>query len=439
VRSQHGIETMNDNRKPLPGAWTVVALLWFVAALNYLDRMTINTMRGSIVTSIPMTDAQFGLLTSVFLWVYGALNPFAGFLADRYSRSRIIVVSMLVWSTVTWLTGHAKTYEQLLITRGLMGISEAAYLPAALALIADYHCGTTRSLATGIHMTGITVGAGLGGMGGYLADHYEWNFAFQLFGGIGIVYSLFLAALLRDAPITQDEQLPANESRTPNFFAAMWTLFRSSTFLILLLFWGLLGLSSWAVGCWMPTYLNEQFQVSQGQAGLLATGYVQGAAFLGVLIGGAWADRWSNSNARGRLLVCVIGLCTAAPGVLLVASTNTLNAALAGLVIFGMCKSFTDANLMPILCQVVDRRYRATGYGLLNFCNAAVGGLTTYAGGRLRDVQINVSQIFVLASGSLVVCALLLLFIKTSRTLGNDSPSDVEPMLPNPLLATKPM
>src|SRR5688500_18217454 len=136
-----------------PGrAWFVVGLLCVVGCLNYLDRNMIMTMRKSLVEAIPMTDAQFGLLTSVFLWVYGILSPLAGFLADRFSRSRVIIVSLFVWSAVTWLTSYATTFEGLLIARALMGISEACYIPAALALITDYHRGSTRSFATGVHV-----------------------------------------------------------------------------------------------------------------------------------------------------------------------------------------------------------------------------------------------------------------------------------------------
>src|SRR6185369_9989106 len=133
-------------------------------------------------------------------WVYGLLSPFAGFLADRFSRSRVVLVSLFVWSLLTWLTGHAKSFEQLLVVRALMGISEAAYIPAALALIADYHRGNTRSLATGIHMTGIGVGAGLGGLGGWLAERHGWSYAFTIFGFIGVGYALVLVFALRDAP-----------------------------------------------------------------------------------------------------------------------------------------------------------------------------------------------------------------------------------------------
>ncbi|HEY4154274.1 MAG TPA: MFS transporter, partial [Puia sp.] len=186
--------------KPDARAWLVVALLCIVGTLNYLDRIMITTMRSSIIDAMPMTDAHFGLLTSVFLWVYGMLSPFAGFLADRFNRSRVIIVSLFVWSAVTVLTSYASTFQELLITRALMGVSEACYIPAALALIADYHKGSTRSLATGIHMSGIMAGQSLGFLGGWIAENHNWNYSFSILGIIGIIYSVILSFTLRDGP-----------------------------------------------------------------------------------------------------------------------------------------------------------------------------------------------------------------------------------------------
>src|SRR3954471_10746431 len=179
-------------------AWIAVGLLWVVAVLNYLDRLVITTMRESVVASVPMTEAQFGLLTSVFLWVYGILSPTCGFLADRLSRRRVIFFSLLVWSTVTWLTGHAQTFSGLFWARALMGVSEACYLPAALALIADHHRGSTRSLATALHNSGMYAGALLGGTGGYIAASHGWRAGFTIFGAVGVGYALVLLIVLRD-------------------------------------------------------------------------------------------------------------------------------------------------------------------------------------------------------------------------------------------------
>lgn len=403
---------MNADSKWLTRAWLIVALLWFVGCLNYLDRIMITTMRGSLQAAIPMTDAQFGLLTSVFLWVYGLLSPFAGFLADRAGRSRVIIASLFVWSLLMWLTGHAKTFDQLLLARALMGISEACYIPAALALIADYHPGPTRSLANGVHLTGIMVGSALSGVGGWLAEKYSWNYGFSVFGIIGIGYSLFLVFLLRDLPQAGESISASPPENKVCLGAAIMSLFSRGSFIIACVYWGLLGLAGWAVIGWLPTYLNDQFHLSQGRAGLSATGYVYAAAMVGLPVGGFWADRWSRINERGRIFVAMLGLCLAAPAILLAASTGLLGFAVAGLVCFGLARAFADANMMPILCLVSDPRYRATGYGILNLFGCVVGGGAIYAGGALRDAHVDPSRIFQFSAASLALCAVLLVFIK---------------------------
>ena len=409
---------MTTNASPLSRAWVVVGLLWFVAILNYLDRVMITTMRGSLVEAIPMTDAQFGLLTSVFLWVYGLLSPFAGYLADRFSRSRVIIISLLVWSVLTWLTGHSKTFEQLVVVRALMGISEAIYIPAALALIADYHRAGTRSLATGIHLTGLSVGSGLGGLGGWLAERHEWNYAFTLFGVIGTVYAALLLLVLRDAP---REGMAVSASAEPQgnvgFVDALISLFSRGSFYLMLGYWGLQGMAGWALIGWMPTYLNEHFHLSQGEAGLTATGYLQTATLLGLLIGGAWADRWSRTNERARILVPIIGLALAAPAVFVMAKTSVLVVAIIGMMLYGLGCKFTDANMMPILCMVADPRYRATGYGVLNLFSCVIGGVSLYAGGILRDAHVNVNNLFTWSGAGLLVCAGLMCLVRPSRAV----------------------
>jgi|JI6StandDraft_1071083.scaffolds.fasta_scaffold09149_3 predicted MFS family arabinose efflux permease len=397
----------------LPHAWLIVGVLWVVAALNYLDRIMITTMRDSLTQAVPMTDAQFGLLTSVFLWVYGLLSPFAGFLADRFNRSRLIVFSLLVWSLLTWLTGHARSFEELIVVRALMGLSEAAYLPAALALIADYHRGSTRSLATGIHMTGLSVGTGLAGIGGWVAQRHGWSAAFDVFGLFGIAYAVGLLFVLRDPP--RESGVVTSNADQPRLGQALTSLFSSRSFLLLLAFWGLLALAGWAVMGWMPTFFKEQFKLDQGAAGISATSFLAVAMFVGKLVGGAWADRWSRTNDRARILVPAIGLFIAAPATLLVANTGMLALAITGLSIYGFTRVFSDANLMPILCQVSDSRYRATGYGVLNMFSCIVGGLTVYIGGVLRDAQINVGTLFQCAAGGMLVCGVLMMLVKPAQ------------------------
>ncbi len=398
------------------GAWLVVALLFFIGALNYLDRIMITTMRSSIIDALPMSDAQFGLLTSTFLWTYGILSPLAGFLADKFNRSRVVIGSLLVWSIVTWLTAYSRTYEQLLVTRILMGISEACYFPAALALIADYHRNATRSLATGIHMIGIQVGSSLGFLGGIIAENHTWNYVFIFFGVLGIVYSLVIALFLRDLPQNMDDTIKDKPEDKVNFFDGIRDLFRRKSFILMLGYWSLLGIVGWLIIGWLPTYYKEHFKLSQGIAGLYATGYLYPAQIVGLLLGGYLADRWTRSNKRARILVPAIGCCIAAPAILLASGTTILPLAIFAFMLYALTRAFGDSNMMPMLCMVVDPRYRATGYGVLNFFGTIVGGTALYAGGVLRDSNIDLSKIYQFAALMMMMCGIMLFMIKPKST-----------------------
>ncbi len=390
-------------------AWLVVALLFVVGALNYLDRTMIATMRASIVGSIPMTDAQFGLLTSVFLWVYGILSPFAGYFADRFSRSKVIVASLFVWSFVTWLTAHATTYGQLIATRALMGVSEAFYIPAALALIMDYHKGPTQSLATGLHMCGVMVGQSLGFIGGYLAESHSWQYAFSLLGLIGIAYAVFMLFSLKDAP---RDASPVAEEAKLSLGSAFKNLFTNRSFIYLFVFWGIMGIVGWLIMAWLPTFYQEQFNLTQSKAGFYATAYLYPVAIVGLLLGGFIADRWSRTNKYSRILVPVIGLSVAAPAVFIGGNTTVLAVAVIAFIAYGLTRNFVDTNLMPILCMVADNRYRATGYGIMNMFGTVIGGIGIYATGAFRDSNVNMNMIYSIAAASIVICIFLLLLVK---------------------------
>ncbi len=392
----------------------MVGLLWVVGFLNYLDRMILITMRSSIKESIPMTDAQFGLLTSVFLVAYGLLSPFGGFLADRFNRSRLIIFSLFAWSVTTWMTAHATTFSGMLICRALMGISEAAYFPAAGALLMDYHREGTRSRANAIHLSGVMVGSGLGGLGGLIAESYDWQFVFRLFGFIGIAYAAVLVLLLRDRP---KDQVPAGEPAAPvvapiKMVATVLALFRLPGFVLALLFWGSLAVASWSFAGWLPAYLHEQFGMSQGRAGLTALGYTQAASLVGMVVGGLIADRWIRRNPRGRILTGVFGVMCAAPAALIVGNSPVLWVVLLGMVLFGLVRPFPDSCMVPLLTQIVEKRHLATAVGFLNMLAVFVGGLTIYIGGAVRDAHIPITVMFNCGAVGLFICAGLLWSIK---------------------------
>ena len=399
-------------------AWLTVGLLFLVGLLNYLDRVMLTTMRGSIMESIPMTEAEFGLLTSIFLWIYAILSPFAGFIADRFKRSHVIIASLFVWSLVTWMTGHATTYNQLLFSRALMGISEAFYIPAALALIVDYHRGPTQSLATGLHLAGVMLGQSLGFLGGWIAEKYSWNLAFNSFGLIGISYAIILIFLLREPvhtgilEIKETDKKKEDKKENIEFTGVLKIIFSKPAYIYLLIFWGFMGLVSWMISAWLPTYYQENFQLSQTQAGLYATAYLYPVSIVGAILAGVITDKWSVRNKYARVLVPIIGLAIAAPCVFLASYTSVLPLAIVFLMVYGFMRMTVDDNLMPIMCLFVENRYRATAYGVMNMFATIVGGLGIFLTGVMRDMSIDLGTIYQVAALSLLVCILLLFMVK---------------------------
>ncbi len=399
-------------------SWTLVAMLWLVAFLNYFDRILITSMRDPIVADFSLTDAQFGLLTSVFLWAYGFLSPFGGFFADKYSRKKVIVFSVAVWSAVTLWTGFIGSFGEMLVARTLMGVSEACYIPAALALITDYHKGRTRSLATGLHMSGLYTGLALGGLGGYIAELWGWRYGFQVFGAFGILYAIVLLYFLKDAP-AESSRTNADKQDNPtepiSLIGSIRILFRETSFLVLMFYFAVLGMVNWLVYGWLPTYLKDHFNLNLGAAGISATGYIQMGSFLGVVIGGVLADRWFRTNKRSRLYVVIVGFSLGAPFLFLMASTSVFAIAIVAMLVFGLARGFNDANLMPILRQIVDSRYIATSYGFLNFLSTIIGGLMVYVGGSLKDANVDLSIVYQVSAVLMLIATWSLFAVKIKK------------------------
>lgn len=390
----------------------MVALLWLAGCSNYLTRTMLTTMRGSIMEDIPMTEAQFGLLTAAFLWVYAFVSPIGGFMADRFSRRVVIVASIFAWSLITWMTSYAKTFQELLVLRALLGLAEACYIPAALALIIDYHRGPTRSLATGVHMTGLVFGSTIGGLGGWLAEHHSWSYAYTVIGLPNIALSLVLVFFLREGVREPAVLLTVVDRERPvSFSAALLTLARSGAFYFVISCWCLQGAVGWMIIGWMPTHMREHFSLGQGAAGFSALGYVYVSQTIGLLIGGFWSDRWSLTYPRARVILPAVAFFLAAPAFWLTGYSDLIGVTILSLIMWGLAEGFLGANMMPIICLTIDARYRATALGVLNCFTAIFGGVSIYAVGALRDAHVSVRTILTVAGVGVAFCAVFLVLV----------------------------
>ncbi len=402
---------MNGQVKISAYAWVVVALLWPVVLLNYLDRQMVSSIRTSIRADIPSiaNDQDFGTLMAVFMWVYAFLSPVGGFIADKFNRRWTVIGSLFVWSAVTWLTGHAQTYSQMLAFRALMGISEAFYIPAALALIADFHTGGTRAKAIGIHQSGIYAGLALGGIGGYIAQTSSWRNCFTWFGVAGVIYAVILILALRDAPVENQNDAAKKSVSISETFFALWS---QPAFWVLVIYFTLPAIAGWAVKNWLPTFLADTFNLKQGPAGLSATGYIQIASFIGVLLGGVVADFWMRKTNRGRIFTSALGVLLLVPALLGLGYAWSLGAAIAFMILFGVGWGFYDCNNMPILCQIARPEHRATGYGFMNLVSISVGAGATVVLGWMRDYGIKFSIAFAVSAAVALLSTGLILLVK---------------------------
>ena len=370
--------------------WVVVGLLWVVALLNYMDRQMLSTMQEAMKADIAELNRAeaFGALMAVFLWIYGLVSPFAGIVADRVSRKWLVIGSLFVWSTVTFLMGYATTFHELYWLRAFMGISEALYIPSALSLIADWHEGKSRSLAVGIHMTGLYVGQAIGGFGATIAAMFSWHSTFHWFGIVGILYSFVLLLMLHEKPkkpLSQGEKMQTREPSKTNVFKGLGVVLSNWAFWIILFYFAAPSLPGWATKNWLPTLFSSSLNIPMADAGPLSTITIAVSSFIGVIIGGVLSDRWVQRNLRGRVYTSAIGLGMTIPALLLLGLGHHIVTVVGAGLCFGVGYGIFDANNMPILCQFISSKYRATAYGVMNMTGVFAGAAVTQVLGAWSD------------------------------------------------------
>lgn len=396
---------MNSKKYP----WILVALLWLVALLNYMDRQMLSTMKPSMMIDIEelQTATNFGRLMAIFLWIYGLMSPISGIIADRVNRKWLIVGSLFVWSGVTFAMGFAKTFEQLYWLRALMGISEALYIPAGLSLIADFHTSKTRSLAIGIHMTGLYMGQALGGFGASIAAKFSWNSTFQSFGMVGMVYSFILILFLKESKnSTYNGTIENVFIKKVPILKGLGLLFSNISFWIILLYFTVPSLPGWGVKNWLPTLFADKLNLDMVKAGPLSTITTSLSSLLGVLVGGILSDKWVQKNLRGRIYTSAIGLGLTIPALLLISFGHTLFHVVGAAFCFGFGFGMFDTNNMPILCQFVSSKYRATAYGFMNLTGILAGAFITDLLGKSTD-KGNLGKDFALMSGIVLIALII--------------------------------
>ena len=384
--------------------WRLVALLFLIGATNYGDRTAISSVFPLLRSEFGASDVELGAIGASFLWAYALASPFAGSIADRYSRSRIIAASLAAWSLVTLITAFAGSVGQILASRVILGFAEAAYLPAAIALIADYHSSDTRATAIGYHTAGLTFGLIAGGSGaGYIGEHYGWRATFVILGVAGLALAAFALFHLRDnrqAASAEPQQQP------PPFLQSVGILLTIPSYLIVLAEAMSVAVGTWIFLNWLPLFFKETYNLSLAASGFAGTFMLQGAATIGLIAGGYVSDWFAARQPRRRMLMMAVSYALAAPFLLAFLTQPQLlflNVCIFG---FSFLQRMAACNETPLLCDLLAPRFRSTAIGLMNAANCLAGGAGVLLAGHLKSTY-GLAGIFGGISGIIVLVAVL--------------------------------
>ena len=402
--------------------WEVIFLLWIAYFLNQGDRQVFNTVLPHIQAFLGVSDGVMGMISTCFNVFFAVTVPFAGYFADRISRSKLIIFSIALFSTATMLTGFAGTVAMMILLRSVAtGMGEAMFGPTYPAIIAEYHDNRTRARAMSIHQTSYYVGVIASGfLAGLIADHLGWQYSFLVFGAAGVLFTFVLIWRLRDKnPVVKNVSKPVEKK--PSLPEAMGAIFKVPTAVCMI--FGFTSLIFVLTGylTWMPKYLKETFDLSSASAGFNSMFWTHAAAFVGVLVAGTLSDKVASAKCCGknRLLLQASGLLLAAPCIVLMGLSENLMIVYAALAGFGFFRAFFDANTYSILYDVIPQKYHSSSSAVLQMFGFGMGSLSPVILGLMSPIMglsagiASLAVIWIIAA--VVLIAAMLLFFDRDK------------------------
>ncbi len=243
-----------------PGAKSALVLLLAINLFNYMDRYVLAAVEPELSKVFGLTGGRSGMLASVFLLAYMFGAPVLGRMAERYSRWKIIALSVGVWSLASCASGFAWSFEILLLCRIIVGIGEAGYGPAAPALISDYFTVEKRGRVMALFYLAIPVGSALGYVfGGQINKWWGWRWAFWVFVPVELALALF--CYLRRDPRAVVE---AASQPKRSFIADARTLLRIPSYLLNTAAMTAMTFAIGGIAFWIPKYMTGRLAIQQG-------------------------------------------------------------------------------------------------------------------------------------------------------------------------------
>lgn len=399
---------MPTSRPRISTRWRVAIFVFFAAALNYADRAALFSVIPPVREDLGATDAQIGLMGSLFLWSYALASPLAGAVADRYSRTRIVLWSIVAWSGITFCTGLATNVTTVYILRILLGLAESLYLPAAAALLGDYHPPETRGRAMGLHLLGLNLGVLVGAaVAGTMAEWYGWRLGFWVLGGLGIALALAYRLWVVPGPAAQAEARMSAPSATIR--EAYGYILRVPSFHVLLFSAMIAGVASWLFLTWLPLYFRENLGLAIATAGVVGLALFKLPGALGIALGGWLSDWAAQRETRGRAMIKALSFLVSAPFLIFFLGEPAFGVVAVILVGYSVIRGLGTPSEHPIICDIVPPPYRSSAIGLMNTAGTAAGGVGVLLAGIFK-ADLGLGLIFAGSSALFVVAGLAVLW-----------------------------
>jgi len=394
---------------PKPKPWSFVALLWVAYFINYVDRQVVFSILPVLRAELHFTSTQLGLIGSIFIWVYSLCNPVAGRIADRTRPELLLPASLALWSVATLATGLSGSVAGLLFWRGVMGLTEGIYFPAAVSAIGSVHSGATRSRAIALHGSAQFAGIAAGGwFGGWVAEAWGWRWGFVALAVAGFAYAPLLRlgiGALGALPAPQPRQ-QATPRRPPALNARCYWALSFAFFVLCTMLWMLYA--------WLPAFIYERYHLTLAESGFTATLFLQAGSAAGILSGGALADAVSRRFPAGRFYLAALGLLLCSPlayATVAVHSVPLLQVASAG---FGFFAGLMMSNVIASAYDVIAPSQYGFGAGALTMIGGLAGGLAIFSVGRWKE-SLGVEALMACGSIAGVLAALVLAAVAVTQ------------------------
>lgn len=340
--------------------WATLWILTAINLLNYLDRYVLAGMLPLVQDHFGKTDEQMGILSSSFLLVYALASPFTGLIGDRFPRRFLVAGGVILWSGATVWSGLARSFEELLLARSLIGIGEAGYAAVAPGLISDLFDQERRGRILALFYAALPIGSALGFMlGGVVGTAWGWERAFFVAGAPGALLGV-AAFWMREPQRGAADGPDAEVGRTYPVATILRTLARSRSFLINTAGYTAATFAMGGLAAWWPTFLYRSRGVPLDRGGILFGGILVVAGFLGTLAGGWLGDRLHRRHRGGYFFAAGWGLLLAVPFSIAAAIADSPSiywAALFGALFFLF---FNTAPLNAVLVNIVPAGMRSS-------------------------------------------------------------------------------